>query len=138
MTTQWTDEYTSEAIDDEIELARLKLDKRGVKPSIISQTADVYPAPAKSSTFGYYGGRTTIAWALPKWRRDWREAGALSAELGLSIRYCDEEGTVSVGAGGGRRNVTEAYADHPDRNAAACAAITRAAIEHLTALRGAH
>lgn len=138
MTQQWTTEYTSQAIDDELALAVLKMRVRGVKPSVISQSADVFPAPSASSTFGYWGGRTKITWPLPKWRRDWRDAGALSAELGLSIRYCEEDGTVSVGAGGGRRNVTEAYIDHPDKSAAACAAITRAAIQHLEALRAAH
>ena len=72
---------------------------------------------------------------LPRWRRGWSAAGPLIGELGLSVRTDDEEGTVSVGTGSRRRDVTESYADHPDKDAAIWAAIVRAAIRVCTEAR---
>lgn len=145
MTRQWDGEYLAEAFADEIALAKLhpkwrRTFKAPEQPSMDSPL--VYVRPTRTHGTSATSERLTFSTLAPQvpphWRRTWLAAGPLSAELGLSIRYCEEEGTVSVGAGGGRRNVTESFADHPDKNAAACAAITRAAIEHLTALRSAH
>jgi hypothetical protein len=55
--------------------------------------------------------------------------------MGLSVRIDLEEGTVSVGNGSRRRDVTESYADHPSKDAAIFAAIVRAAIRVCTEAR---
>jgi len=145
MPTEWNNEYLAEAFADEIALAKLHPAWRRtfIAPAAPAIDAPLLPTPRHFNTFGSaHNSRLTFSTNAPRvppqWRRTWAAAGTLSAELGLSIRYCDEDGTVSVGAGGGRRNVTESYVDHPDKNAAALAAITRAAIQHLTALRSAH
>jgi len=125
---QWEGEYIEQAIADEIELAWLKHRVRVAPESsyLISATRLV---PVRGTTLLPGHSRTTPdTWSLPQWRRSWSAAGPLATELGLSIRHDQEEGTVSAGTGSRRRDVTEAYADHPDRDAATMAAIVRASI----------
>ena len=128
----WSDEYLREAFADEIELAWAKLRRRYVAPSQADANADLVPAPRRGSNLLTAGHErlafTPEAKPLPRWRRSWGAAGPLIGELGLSVRPDDEEGTVSVGNGNRRRDVTESYADHPNKDAAICAAIVRAAI----------
>ncbi|MEH6434333.1 hypothetical protein [Massilia sp. DD77] len=139
MKKQWEGQYLEDAIADEIALAAIhpKVRRRAVKPTSPMFTTDVYPKAAALG--GHWGSahspRTTIAMALPHWRRKWAAAGPLIGEFGLSVRQDDEEGTVSVGNGSRRRDVIEAYADHPDKDAAICAAIVRAAIRVITEAR---
>lgn len=127
---QWEGEYLEQAIADEIELASVhpKVRRRVVKPPVLTVSIELFPATPKGSGFDARYARTTLAQALPRWRRTWSAAGPLATELGLSIRHDYEEGTVSAGTGSRRRDVTEAYADHPDKDAATMAAIVRAAI----------
>jgi hypothetical protein len=115
---------------DEIELAAAhpKYRRRYLAPSVLTRVSDLVPAPSKGYGFDGRNARTTPAFGAPHWRRSWTAAGALVAELGLSVRQDHEEGTVSVGNGSRRRDVTEAFADHPDIDAAIWAAIVRAAI----------
>lgn len=135
MRKPWSDEYLSQAIDEEIELALLKLRRRGEKPASLHLNVEVFPAPPKMNTFHNRDARTTLAFPFPKWRRDWRDAGQLSTELLLNVRHDPDEGIVSVGFGTGRRNVSELYSEHPDKDAATMAAIVRAAIRLLTEMR---
>ena len=127
---QWDDEYLKAVFADEIELAFLhpKYRRRYLLPSVLTRVSDLVPAPTKGYGFESRNARTTPAIAPPFWRRRWTAAGGLVAEMGLSIRQDNEEGTVSVGNGSRRRDVTEAFADHPDKDAAIWAAIVRAAI----------
>lgn len=137
MSKPWSDEYLQEAIADEIALAAAHplFRRRVTMPSVLTISVDLYPDPPKSINSFNRHFRTTPTWPLPHWRRDWRAAGVLVGELGLSIRPDEEEGTVSVGTGSRRRDVTEAYADHPDKDAAIRAAIVRAAIRFCTESR---
>jgi hypothetical protein len=116
----WPDEYLRQAIDDEIELARvsgyLKI--------------DVPPTPTRTSPLlAQSNSRLQPARHLPRWRRDWVAAGELIEEFNLSIRQDDEEGTVSVGVRGRRLDVTEKYADHPDKAGAILAAVAGISIQ---------
>lgn len=145
MTKQWDDEYLKDAFADEIALAKLHPKWRRTFKAPSALTLDAPLAFVQRTTthpFSGHNSRLTFSTRAPElpplWRRSWVAAGPLSTELGLSVRHDQEDGTVSVGVGGGRRNVTEAYADHPSPDAAAMAAIVRAAIQRLTELRDAH
>lgn len=135
MIKQWAEKYLKEAIKDEIELARVKLLRKALMPTSLSMSVDLIPAPKAGLGMNLGAARQASNPPLPKWRRDWRAAGPLVGELGLSVRTDDEEGTVSVGNGNRRRDITEAYQDHPDKDAAICAAIVRAAIRICTEAR---
>lgn len=134
---QWDDAYLRECAEDEIQLAGLMRFGRFAAPAGMTRETILVPVPAKNSGFLRSPGvsRTTFGTVgeLPRWRRDWTAAGELSIQSGLSIYHDAEEGTVSVSAGGRRRNVTEHYDDHPSRDAATWAAIVRAAIQKLEA-----
>lgn len=139
MSNQWTEGYLRQAFADEIELAWAKLRLRYVAPNPIDPTADLVRAARRGSNL-LTAGHERLAFApevkpLPRWRRSWSAAGPLIGELGLSVRPDDEEGTVSVGNGNRRRDVTESYKDHPNKDAAICAAIVRAAIRVCTEAR---
>lgn len=145
MTKQWDNEYLAEAFADEIALAKIHPKwRRAFKAPAFAGMSEslVYVRPTR--TFGSSATSPQLTFSVkeppvpPHWRRSWNAAGPLSTELGLSVRHDQDEGTVSVGVGSGRRNVTEAYADHPSPDAAAMAAIVRAAIQRLTELRDAH
>ena len=145
MTKQWDDEYLKEAFADEIALAKLHPKWKRTFKAPATLTLDAPLAFVQRTTthpFSGHNSRLTFSTrapeAPPHWRRSWIAAGPLSTELGLSVRHDQEDGTVSVGVGSGRRNVTETYADHPTADAAAMAAIVRAAIQRLTELRDAH
>lgn len=145
MTEQWNNEYLAAAFADEIALAKLHPQWRRTfkAPSFLGMGESLIYSP-RTSTFGNSASSprltfsTKIPQVPPHWRRTWDAAGALSTELGLSIRHDADEGTVSVGVGAGRRNVTESYAEHPNADAATLAAIVRAAIQRLADLRAAH
>lgn len=145
MTKQWDDEYLKDAFADEIALAKIhpKWRRTFKAPTTLALDAPlVYVQRTTTHPFSGHNARLTFSTRTPEvpplWRRSWNAAGPLSTELGLSVRHDQDEGTVSVGVGSGRRNVTEAYADHPNPDAAAMAAIVRAAIQRLTELRDAH
>lgn len=142
---QWDTEYLTDAFADEIALAKLhpKWRRTFKAPAAMTLDAPLQLSP-RTTTFGSSATSPRLTFSTvapqvpPHWRRTWAAAGPLSAELGLNIRHDQDDGTVSVGAGSGRRNATEAYADHPDKDAATMAAIVRAAIQRLTDLRDAH
>ena len=137
MKKQWDEDYLRQAFQDEIELAGVHPHYRGRRftmPSVMSMVVDIFPMPSRH-THASQHSRTTLTWPLPHWRRTWNSAGPLSTELGLSVRHDLEEGTVSVGTGNRRRDVTESYAEHPDKDAATFAAIVRAAIRVCTEAR---
>ncbi len=145
MSKEWDEDYLKGAFADEIALAKIHPQWRRTfkAPAFLGLSESLIYSPRASTHYtGATSPRLTLSTkvvpAPPFWRRTWDAAGPLSAYLGLSIRYDDEEGAVSVGVGSGRRNVTELYADHPSKDAAACAAIVRAAIQRLTDLRAAH
>lgn len=139
---QWEGQYLQEAIEDEIRLAKVHPKWRRTFKAPAVMTLDA-PLQLVQRAFNHFGSahaprQTLLANAPqipPHWRRSWNAAGPLSTELGLSLRHDLEEGTVSVGVGSGRRNVCEAYADHPTPDAAAMAAIVRAAIQMCTEMR---
>ena len=122
----WTQEYLRAAIRDEVGLARL-LGNTVTMPSVFTAVTELIPTKKRGYQFL---APTTSHGALPAWRRSWNAAGPLSTALGLNVSHDKEEGTVSAGTGG-RRNVTESYADHPSEDAAVMAAIVRAAIREL-------
>lgn len=124
----WTQEYLRTAIRDEVGLARL-LGNTVAMPSVITAVTELIPTKKRGYQFL---APASSHGALPAWRRSWSAAGPLSTALGLAISHDKEEGTVSAGTGG-RRNVTESYADHPSEDAATMAAIVRAAIRELEA-----
>jgi hypothetical protein len=134
---QWDEPYLRECAEDEIELARLLRLGKFAAPAGLTRDTVLVPAPPKSN--GFFGSannsRTRLGSVgeLPRWRRDWSAAGSLSTELGLNTYHDPEDGSVSVSAGGRRRNVTERYEDHPGKDAATMAAIVRAAIQKLEA-----
>lgn len=128
MAQQYDTEYLTQAIKEEIELARLDLGKRATKPAGVYRDSNVYLATG-SAGGGISGLRSSEV--LPKWRREQRAAGALAIKHALNIRHDEDEYSVSVGYGAGRRCVTEHYGAHPDRDAATMAAIVRAAIQKL-------
>lgn len=139
---QWEGEYLAEAFDDEIQLAKVhpKWRRTYRAPAVLTLDA---PLQLVQRAFNHFGSSHAPRQAFsggvplvpPHWRRSWSAAGPLSTELGLSVRHDHEEGTVSVGVGSGRRNVCEAYADHPTPDAATMAAIVRAAIQMCTEAR---
>jgi hypothetical protein len=131
---QWDDEYLQQAIADEIDLAWAKMRRRFTAPLAPTMSSDLLPgarrgAPMVSAGASRLTFSTSEPEKPPRWRREWSAAGPLIADLGLSVRTDDEEGCVSVGTGNRRRDVTEAYRDHPDKDSAICAAIVRAAIQ---------
>jgi hypothetical protein len=135
----WSDDYLRQAFADEIELAWAKLRQRYIAPTQLDALADLLPARRRGANL-LSAGRDRLAFApeakpLPRWRRSWSAAGPLIGELGLRVTPDDEEGSVSVGNGNRRRDVTESYADHPNKDAAICAAIVRAAIRVCTEAR---
>jgi len=132
MSKQWDDEYISQALDEEIELARLDKNLRGKKPAGASRGSPIWHSTGAAPTGGY-GGLT--ATPLPQYRREPRDAGELCIKRGLNVKHDHEECSVSAGYGSGRRAITEFYGAHPDAAAATMAAITRAAIQLLTEQR---
>jgi hypothetical protein len=133
----WDEKYLRAAIKDEIALAAVhtKFRCRITMPNLVVMETVLTPDPPRYGSLAARHARTTPAWPLPRWRRDWRAAGPLIGELRLAIRNDPDEGTVSVGNGSRRRNVTESYADHPGIDEAVIAAIVRAAIQILTEAR---
>jgi hypothetical protein len=141
---QWEGQYLEEAFDDEIRLAKVhpKWRRTYKAPAVLTRDAPLQLAQRAFNHFGSANApRQTFSatgpMVPPHWRRSWAAAGPLSTELGLSIRHDLDEGTVSVGVGSGRRNVCEAYKDHPNQDAATMAAIVRAAIRLITEMRDA-
>lgn len=137
----WSEEYLREAFADEIALAAVHprwFLLRFEAPIAPTHGDDLLPKRGRSLV-SPVNDRLTLGSsqrpAPPHWRRTWGAAGPLIAELGLSVRPDDEAGTVSAGNGGRRRDVTESYADHPDKDAAIWAAIVRAAIRMCTEAR---
>jgi hypothetical protein len=116
----WNEAYLRQAIDDEIELAKAS---GYSKISVTSAPTRTSPVLAHSSD------PLQPARHLPRWRRDWNDAADLIEEFSLSIRQDDEDGTVSVGVRGRRLDVTEKYADHPDKAGAILAAIVAISIQ---------
>lgn len=116
----WPDAYLEQAITDEIALAKASGYSKIDVPAAISRTS---PLMAQSSN------RLQPARHLPRWRRDWSAAGELIGEFGLSIRQDEEDGSVSAGVRGRRLDVTEKYADHPDRAGAILAAVVGISIQ---------
>ena len=141
MSKEWTEQYLRECVADEITLAFLhpKFRRRYAAPTLLDRMSPIVPAARRGTSLLNAGvARLTFSAVQPelppRWRRDWEAAGDLHIELGLAISHDLEDGTVSVGAGGGRRrNVTERYDDHPTKAAATWAAIVRAAIQLLEA-----
>lgn len=137
----WSDEYLRDAFADEIALAAVHRNWFALRfdaPVVMSRSENLVPRRSRSLVGGtnhrleFGSARPTTP---PHWRRDWAAAGSLVSLLSLSIRFDDEEGCVSVGNGSRRRDVTESYADHPDKDAAIWAAIVRAAIRMCTEAR---
>lgn len=142
MGAQWEGQYLAEAIDDEIRLAKVhpKWRRTFKAPAVMAMGESLQPVRRAFNHFGSaHAPRQMLTGTGPQvpphWRRSWNAAGPLSTELGLSVRHDLEEGTVSVGVGSGRRNVCESYADHPNPDAAAMAAIVHAAIQMCTEMR---
>lgn len=132
----WPQQYLEEAIDDEIALADAMHGMKVPRPSFITTITELSATrPSRTFFTGQNHPRTSGAQRLDQWRRDWRAAGPLIGQLGLVVYADDEERLVSVGPGGRRRNVTEAYADHPSKDEAVVAAIVRAAIQVLNEAR---
>jgi hypothetical protein len=127
----WTDAYLRAAIRQEVDLARAMGHVVAV-PNLVTAVTTLRPTTKRGYKFmppSYRPGDD----GLPFWRRNWNAAGPLSTDLGISVIHDPHEGTVSAGAGGGRRNITESYADHPSPDAATWAAIVGAAIRLLEA-----
>jgi hypothetical protein len=116
----WPEAYLAQAIADEIELAKASGYSKIDVPAALTRTA---PLLSQSTS------RLQPARHLPRWRRDWVAAGELIEEFNLSIRQDEEDGTVSVGVRGRRLDVTEKYADHPDKAGAILAAIVGVSIQ---------
>jgi hypothetical protein len=138
---EWTEQDLQEAFADELALAALHPNwrrQRYVAPTVLTEEADLCIAARRGGTLSSPGA-SRLAFSTqptsppPHWRRDWVAAGQLSTQLGLSTYHDIEEGAVSVSAGDRRRNVTERYEDHPSKDAATWAALTRAAIQKLEA-----
>lgn len=136
--TTWTQKYLKEAINDEVELAKLLGFGKVTRPATLTMYAMLNRAGAARTGHGTLGSDLGGSAPLPQWRRNWSSAGPLIGKLMLKISHDQDEGTVSVGASDRRRNVTEAYADHPSVDAAIWAAIARAAIALLTEMRDSH
>lgn len=130
MSQPYDQPYLKTAIAEEREIARLDLRARTSVPGGLGLSIDSNVYLLTGGANGGNGIRTSEI--LPKWRRDPRAAGALAIKHALNIRHDQEEFTVSVGYGPGRRAVVEHYAAHPDLAAATMAAITRATLQKLT------
>ena len=133
MTQQYDTEYLTQAINDEIELAKLDRNQRGVKPKSVWFDVPVHQARPPGALRGMYGGLHSAD--LPRYRRDPRDAGDLCIRRGVSVKHDHDEFSVSAYGGNSRRAVTEFYGAHHDVAAATMAAITRAAIQLLTEQR---
>ena len=133
MTQQYDTEYLSQAIDEEIVLAKLDRNQRGKKPSTIWRDVPVHQVSPRGAPLGMYGGLHSAD--LPRYRRNPRDAGELCVKRGLNVKHDHDEHCVSASYGSSRRAVTEYYGTHPDVAAATMAAITRAAIQMLTEQR---
>jgi len=133
MTQQYDTEYLSQAIDEEIVLAKLDRNQRGRKPTTIWRDVPVHQVVAGKTPLGMYGGLHSAD--LPRYRRNPRDAGELCVKRGLNVKHDHDEHCVSASYGSSRRAVTEYYGMHPDVAAATMAAITRAAIQMLTEQR---
>jgi hypothetical protein len=137
----WDEAYLKGCLEDEIALAALHSSwstQRYAFPADLIKDADLCLAPRRGRSPTSPGMAritfdTTPTSPPPHWRRDWIAAGELSTQLGLSTYQDAEDGSVSVGAGNRRRNVTERYEDHPSKDAATWAAIVGAAIQKLEA-----
>jgi hypothetical protein len=132
----WDEAYLRECAADEIDLARLlKYGKFAAPAGMTRDTLLVRVAAGRSFSSAASNPRTRLGaiGELPRWRRDWIAAGELSAQLGLNTHHDQDDGTVSVSFGNRRRNVTERYEDHPSKDAATWAALTRGAIQMLEA-----
>lgn len=138
---QWDEAYLRAVFADEIALAAVHKNwflRRFDAPTFLGQSESLVPRRSRSIVGGSNHRlefASTRQLAPPHWRRDWVAAGSLLSQLSLNVRFDDEEGTVSVGTGSRRRDVTESYADHPDKDAAILAAIVRAAIRVCTEAR---
>jgi hypothetical protein len=132
---QWNEAYLKECAEDEIALAQLMRFGRFAAPAGLARDTVLVPVQARGGHHlrGADTARTRLGsiGELPRWRRDWVAAGELSTQLGLSTRHDQEDGAVSVGTGNRRRDITERYEDHPSKDAATWAAITRAAVQLL-------
>jgi len=138
---EWAESYLRECIADEIALAALhpKFRARFTAPAVLTQFATLIPAPRRGGNL-ISPGMARLTFSVPPatppcWRRDWSAAGPLCYLLGLTVSHDLEDGTVSAGTGNRRRNVTERYDEHPNKDAATFAAIVRAAIHELEARR---
>jgi hypothetical protein len=134
-----SEHYLRDANRDEITLARAKFGVTVAMPTFFGESTPLTAEPSKMRGTVKPGMHRLALGGpalLPKWRREWSAAGPLATELGLAIVHDLEEGTVSVGAGARRRNVTEAYTDHPTPDDATRAAIVRSAIAELEARAG--
>jgi len=129
MTQQYDTEYLTQAIKEEIELAKLDKNLRGVKPATVWFDVPVRMARPRGAMTGQYGGLQSAD--LPRYRRNPRDAGELCIRRGLSVKHDHDDCSVSAYGGNSRRAVTEFYGAHPDVGAATMAAITRAAIQML-------
>jgi hypothetical protein len=132
----WDKAYLEECAADEIDLARLLKYGKFAAPAGMTRDALLVPvATGRAFSSAASNPRTRLGSVgeLPRWRRDWTAAGELSTQLGLSIYQDPEDGSVSVSFGNRRRNVTERYEDHPSKDAATWAALTRGAIQKLEA-----
>jgi hypothetical protein len=134
----WGEAYLKQCAEDEIALAQLMRLGRFAAPAGMDKDTLLVRAPVRGGGFlrgANNNQRMTPEWTgeLPRWRRDWVAAGELSTKLGLNTYHDTDEGSVSVSAGGRRRNVTERYEDHPSKDAATWAAIVGAAIQKLEA-----
>jgi len=128
---EWPQAYLESAIDDEIALAKaMHPGAKILRPGLITPVTQLtFDYPRRTHGTSTHNARTGSGGYIAPWRRDWRAAGPLIAEFDLRILPDTDEGTVSVGTGGGRRNVTEEIADHPDKDAAIIAAMVRFATQ---------
>lgn len=132
----WSQRYLEEAIDDEIALADAMHGMKVVRPAYITTITELQSTrPSRTYFSSRNHPRTSSSMPLDKWRRSWNAAGPLIGLLGLSVHADDDEGVVSVGVGGRRRNVSESYGDHPSKDEAVVAAIVRASIRALNEAR---
>jgi hypothetical protein len=145
MSKEWTQQYLRECMADEAALAPLLTKWRNrrftVPSSGLTLTSTLLPAAARGRPMTSPGAsRLTFSAPAPSlppaWRRNWEAAGDLSVDLGLTVSHDPEDGSVSVGAGGRRRNVSELYEDHPSKAAATWTAIVRAAVQLLESQGG--
>ena len=123
----WPQDYLERAIDDEIALAKaMHPGAKIARPAIASPVTQLtFEYPRRTHGTSTHNARTAPGGYIEQWRRGWQFAGPLIAQFDLRISYDQDEGTVSVGTGGGRRNVTEEIGEHPDKDAATIAAIVR-------------